>query len=69
MMRKDKVPVKKARKSAAIIIAEKDIADLKDDVRWIKKTMWGVALTTIGGLITAVGTLALMLMRAPLPHG
>jgi hypothetical protein len=69
MMRKDKSPVRKARKSTAIIIAEKDIADLKADVAWIKKTMWGIALATISGLVTALGTLALMLVRSPLPHG
>jgi hypothetical protein len=68
MMRKDRAPVKKARKSAAIIIAEKDIADLKDDVRWIKKTLWGVALAVIGGLFTTCGTLALILLHGPVPH-
>lgn len=66
-MRKDRAPVKKARKSAAIIIAEKDIADLKDDVKWIKKTMWAIALSTIAGLASALGTLAVLLLRGPYP--
>lgn len=65
-MRKDKSIVRKARKPAAIIIAEKDIAVLKEDVAWIKKTMWTVAGATILGLCAAVGTLALVALHVPL---
>ncbi|SKA17867.1 hypothetical protein SAMN02745126_04011 [Enhydrobacter aerosaccus] len=65
-MRKDRVPPKKARKPAALIIAEARLATLEGDVSEIKKLLWRVAFGVIGALLTTVGTLAVSLLRWPL---
>lgn len=67
MRRKDNANVRKARKSAGLIIAEKDIADLKDDMKWVKKVLWGVAASSVGLLITGISTLALLYFSPHLP--
>ena len=46
--------VKKARKSAALIIAEKDIAELKTDMVEVKRLLWGI----LGGIGTTILSVA-----------
>lgn len=45
--------VKKSRKSAALIIAEENIKELKDDV----KALWKLAWVSLGFIITTLITL------------
>lgn len=53
-VRKAAVPkgAKKARKSAALIIAEENIKELKDDV----KALWRLAWVSLGFIITTLVT-------------
>lgn len=48
---------KKARKSAALIIAEKDIAELKNDVKELKSWIVASIGTAFLTLLAAVGAL------------
>lgn len=66
MMRKDNKPaIKKARKSAAVLVAESRIEGLEHRLDNIESLLWKIALGTIGGVISAVGVLALIVVGLP----
>lgn len=52
-VRAPKAPVKKARKSAALIVAEANIAELKEDMAEVKRLLWGI-FGSLGSLVVTV---------------